>query len=238
MYKEKVLVTSSDVDNHLNLKVSSIFRLMQMVSTNHSEQLNVGQKDTIDKGICWVITRMKVEIYQYPKMNEEIVVTTHPGKINRFLFPRYYQIYDKKGHLLIAGCALWVLVDLNTRRLIAKPFEGKKFPEETNKDDIELPGKVVDEELDKIEDRKIRYNDIDLNGHLNNTKYIEYIIDIKSKEFYDHRQVKSILMNYEKELKEGEVVSLYSKGENDFKVYGKKEGNICFASYIETAERK
>ena len=131
MHKEKVLVTSIDVDNHLNLKVSSIFKFMQMVSTNHSEELHIGQKDMIDQGICWVLIRMKVEIYKYPKMNDEIVVATHPGEIDRFLFPRFYEIYDKKGNLLIAGSSIWVLVNMSTRRVVVKPFEGRTFKGET-----------------------------------------------------------------------------------------------------------
>ena len=238
MYKEKVLITSNDVDNHLNLKVSSIFKFMQMVSTNHSEKLHIGQKDTIDVGMCWVITRMQVVIYDYPKLNDEIVVTTHPGEVNRFLFPRYYEIYDKKGKLLIAGTSIWVLIDMATRKLLTKPFEGRKFPVEKCKDDIALPEKVNNVDYVKVEDRKVRYNDIDLNGHLNNTKYIEYIIDMKNKDFYDEYQVKSILVNYDKEIREGEVVSLFTHGDDDFYVRGEKEGSTCFSSYIEVEKRR
>lgn len=238
MYKEKVFITSNDVDNHLNLKVSSIFKFMQMVSTNHSEKLHIGQKDTIDVGMAWVIIRMQVVIYDYPKLNDEIIVTTHPGEANRFLFPRFYQIYDKKGKLLIAGSTLWCVIDMNTRRVLLNPFKDRKFPVEKNKDDIALPEKVSKVEYEKVEDRKVRYNDIDMNGHLNNVKYIEYIIDMKNKDFYDNNQVKSILINYEKELKEGELVSLSTNGDNDFYVKGEKDDSVCFTSYVETEKRR
>ena len=238
MHKEKVLVTSIDVDNHLNLKVSSIFKFMQMVSTNHSEELHIGQKDTIDQGICWVLIRMKVEIYKYPKMNDEIIVATHPGEIDRFLFPRFYEIYDKKGNLLIAGSSIWVLVNMSTRRVVVKPFEGRTFKGETCKDDIPLPERVNLAEVNLVEKRKVRYNDIDLNGHLNNTKYIEFIIDMKNKEFYDKNQVKSILVNYEKEAREGENISLFMHGDSDFYVKGEKDNSTCFTAYIETEKRK
>ena len=237
MYQEKVLITSNDVDNHLNLKVPSIFRLMQMVSTNHSEKLSLGQKDTIDKGLCWVIIRSKVVIYKYPKMNDEIVVTTHPGEVNKFLFPRFYAIYDHKGNLLISGSSIWVLVDIKTRRLVTRPFEGRTFPSETHKDDIGLPEKLNLPQLDKIEDRKVRYNDIDLNGHLNNTKYIDYIIDTKNKEFYDEFQVKSVNICYDKEIREGETISLYSDNEDNFSIRGEKDGLTCFSAFIEVEKR-
>ena len=76
MYREKLLITSNDVDDHLNLKVSSIFKFMQMVSTNHSEKIHVGQKDTIDVGMCWVITRMQVVIRRTSLWIEKLFVGT------------------------------------------------------------------------------------------------------------------------------------------------------------------
>ena len=237
MHKEKVLVTSIDVDNHLNLKVSSIFKFMQMVSTNHSEELHIGQKDTIDQGICWVLIRMQVEIYKYPKMNDEIVVATHPGEIDRFLFPRFYEIYDKKGNLLIAGSSIWVLVNMNTRRVVVKPFEGRTFKGETCKDDIPLPEKIELGELPKYEDRKVRYNDIDLNGHLNNVKYIEYIVDTRSKEFYDEYQIESVIVNYDKEVREGQTITLYVDGKSDFQVKGEVEGKTSFSAKVGVRKR-
>ena len=238
MYKEKVFVTSNDVDNHLNLKVSSIFKFMQMVSTNHSEKLHIGQKDTIDVGKCWVIVRFQVVIYNYPKLNDEIIVATHPGEANKFLFPRYYQIYSKKGELLIAGSALWVLIDMNSRRVLINPFGDRKFPIESSKDDIALPNKVEKVEYKKFEDRKVRYNDIDMNGHLNNVKYIEYIVDTKNKEFYDDNQIKSILINYDKEIKEGETISISTYGDHDFYVKGEVGNSVNFTSFVEVEKRR
>ena len=237
MHKEKVLVTSIDVDNHLNLKVSSIFKFMQMVSTNHSEELHIGQKDTIDQGICWVLIRMKVEIYKYPKMNDEIIVATHPGEIDRFLFPRFYEIYDKKGNLLIAGSSIWVLVNMSTRRVVVKPFEGRTFKGETCKDDIPLPEKIELGELPKYEDRKVRYNDIDLNGHLNNVKYIEYVVDTRSKEFYDEYQIESVVVNYDKEVREGQTIALYVDGKSDFQVKGVVEEKTSFSAKVGVRKR-
>ena len=237
MHKEKVLVTSIDVDNHLNLKVSSIFKFMQMVSTNHSEELHIGQKDTIDQGICWVLIRMKVEIYKYPKMNDEIIVATHPGEIDRFLFPRFYEIYDKKGNLLIAGSSIWVLVNMSTRRVVVKPFEGRTFKGETCKDDIPLPEKIELGELPKYEDRKVRYNDIDLNGHLNNVKYIEYIVDTRSKEFYDEYQIESVIVNYDKEVREGQTIALYVDGKSDFQIKGIVEEKTSFSAKVGVKKR-
>lgn len=234
MYKEKIVITSNDVDKFLNLKVSSFFKYFQQVSTKHSEIIKVGTADTIDKGMCWVIIRMEVKIYDYPKMNEEVVVTTHPGEVKMFLFPRYYEMYDKKGKLLASSSSIWVVLDSKTRRVLNKPFGDRKFPSETSKDDIELPEKIKIGELQKVEDRVVRYSDIDLNGHLNNTKYIDYILDTKETGYFDKNIIKRIAVNYDKELREGETVSLYT---SDNVIQGKHENTSCFVAYIECENR-
>ena len=53
------------------------------------------------------------------------------------------------------------------------PFD-KDIEGEDQVDQLPLADKVEHvEDLSFVEERKVRYNDIDLNGHLNNTKYIE-----------------------------------------------------------------
>ena len=210
MYKEKIKITSVDVDGNLNLKMPSIFKFFQQVSSNHSEILGVGKKDTIDKNMCWVITRFKVVVYEYPKLNDEIVVSTHPGETMKFLFPRYYQIYSKKGKLLVSACAIWLILNQETRRVVAKPFGNNVFKAERSKDDIAVPESINLDgfELNEVEKRLVRYNDTDLNGHLNNTKYVVYILDVFDRDFHNSHELKEIQINYEKEIREKQTVTL------------------------------
>ena len=236
MYKEKIIINSNDVDKFLNLKVSSFFKFFQQVSTNHSEKINVGTADTIDKGMCWVVYRMEVAIYEYPKMNEKIIVTTHPGETNKFIFPRFYEMYSKKGQLLASASSLWIVLNMNTRRIVTRPFGDRVLKGEVSKDDIELPEKIVFDELEKIEDRKVRNSDTDLNGHLNNTKYIDYVLDTNEPGFLDENAVKRILVNYDKELKEGEYVELFANKDRNI-VQGKRGNDTCFVAQIEYRKR-
>ncbi len=238
MYKEKVLVTSIDVDNHLELKISSIFKFLQFVATNHAETIHVGQADTIDKGMCWVVIKMYVEITRLPVLNEEIVVTTHPGQTKGFFFPRYFQIFDKKGNLLINASSMWCLLNIESRKVETHPFNNiKQFKFETSKYDLPIFGRIEDKELSKIENRRVRYNDIDLNGHLNNVKYIEYIIDLHNKEYYDKYRVTNLLVSYEKEIKDGQLVTIYSDNQLEETVKGVVDGTIHFKAVISHKER-
>ncbi len=233
MYQEKIFVNSNDVDDHFDLKISTIFKYFQQVSTNHSELLGLGKKDTFDKGMFWVITRMHVKIYKMPKMLDTLTVTTHPGDSMMFIFPRYYQIYDQDGDLCIAASAAWVLLDNKTHKVITKPFgDGYSFKGESLPEDLKLPDRVTYDNVFKVETRKVRYNDIDLNGHLNNTKYIDYIIDTHDINFYKKFRVKEILINYEKEISNNDLVDLYTDGKMPEIIVGDVESAHSFVAKV------
>lgn len=238
MYQEKFFISSGDVDDHFDLKLSSIFQYFQIVSTNHSELLGLGKKETWDKGMCWVITRMKVVIYKMPKMLDTVVVKTHPGEIMSFLFPRFYQIYSLEGELLVAGSACWTLLNANTHKVIVKPVQSViAYPSEKHPDDINLPERVLGNDLSLVDTRKVRYSDIDLNGHVNNVKYIEYIVDTHDVHFYQKNRIDEIVINFEREITINDEVKLSSNALNPEVVVGDVDGVRRFSAKISYQRR-
>ena len=97
MYQEKVIIGSNDIDATLTLRISSLFKIIQDVIMHHTEVLNIGVSETIEKGILWVISRCQMEITRLPVYQEEITVITYPGdtKLN-MIYPRYIKILDKR----------------------------------------------------------------------------------------------------------------------------------------------
>ena len=239
MYQEKFFITSGDVDDHFDLKLSSIFTYFQIVSTNHSELLGLGKKETWDKGMCWVITRMKVVIYKLPKMLDTVIVKTHPGEIMSFLFPRFYQIYNEDGELLVAGSACWTLLDANTHKVIVKPVESAiAYPSEKHPDDISLPERVIGNDLSLVDTRRVRYSEIDLNRHVNNVKYIEFVIDTHDVEFFNKHYISEIVINFEREIMINDEVKFFSNGETPEIIVGEVDGVRRFSCKIAYSERK
>ena len=239
IYQEKIFINSNDVDDHFDLKISTIFKYLQQVSTNHSELIGLGMKDTVDKGMFWVITRMRVKILKMPHMLETLTVTTHPGNMMMFLFPRFYEVYNESGELVILASSVWALLDINTHKVVTKPLEeGFDYEGTSLSEDLPTPGKVIFDKLIKIEDRKVRYNDIDLNRHLNNTKYIDYIIDTHDINFYKKYRVNEILINYEKEIKNGDSVEIFTDGNMPEIIVGDVEGNHNFSAKVTYEKRE
>ena len=223
MVKEKFVITSNDVDRYNNLKISSLFRFFQDVATVHINSLGAGHNDIIKQNLLWVIIRIDVKLYAPITVADEIVVSTHAGENRACLFDRYFQIYNRKGKLIGAASSLWTLIDKDTRKVCMKP-NIKVIKPEHDKDDIPVPEKIVGEATNKVDERKARYSEIDLNGHLNNVEYIKYIFDIHPSSFYQDHVVKEISVNYDKEIKEGDVVTLYSEVKDNVEIVKGKLG--------------
>ena len=206
MYKKVFAVSNNDVDKRFKLKVSAIFRYFQDVALKATETLGVDSISLSKRNIDWVITRMSVEIKRLPDCNEEITVHTYPGKDMAMLYPRYFYIMDAKGDVIVSSSSIWALIDNTTRKVIVDRDVIAKLPPETYDCQLDLPEKIAIPENNRfIEKRTIHYSDLDFNSHMNNVRYVELLMDVHDTVFYDTHTVKSITLNYMRELKAGTI---------------------------------
>ena len=215
MFIKNYVISNNDVDSNFELKVSAIFRLFQDVALLATSDLGVDSMSLSKRNIDWVITRMMVEIKRLPKCNEQICVYTYPGKDMAMLYPRYFFIKDAQGEIIIRSSSIWCLIDNDSRKVIVDKDVIKKLPEETHESQLPFPEKIslpVDSRF--IEKRVIHYSDLDFNTHMNNVRYIELLMDVHDSSFHKEHQVKSITLNYLKEIKEKEAVEIYASASN------------------------
>ena len=213
MYKEEVIISSNDIDASLHVKIACLMRIIQDVIMHHTEVLGVGQSETIDKNIIWVVTRIKMEITRLPKYQEKVVIKTYPGQTTAILYPRYLYIEDMNGNVIFRLSSIWALLNKETRQVTNSKIISERIVPEVHENELPLPEKVdIGEDIVLKETRKVHYSDVDLNGHLNFTKYIEYFEDLHNNDFYGKHHPKTIILNYSKEIKEGQTVNIYAFG--------------------------
>ena len=233
MYSKQIIVGPSDADQNQNAKVSALFVYMQDVAMEHAEELGIGKEAVMDKGMLWVITRYSLTIKRLPKYLEEITAITYQGDDMKFIFPRYYIFKDKKGNTLATAAATWMVINRETHQVNFSPFIGKELPHEHMDEEEPLPEKIQPKEVSLIDRRITRNSDVDVNNHLNNTRYIEYIFDSHKLDFYDKHQIKHLLLSYKKEIKINQEVEIYSSSSSPEYIQAKVDGETCFEALIE-----
>ena len=235
MYSEKFLIDSNEVDPFLDLSIPGLFRLLQAIAGAGVEAIGAGKTETTDKGYMWVLTRMDVEISKMPRYMDEIELTTYPGEQIGCFYFRHFFARSKNGEVIFRVASTWALLQASTRKVVMRsPFPHPLTPEKAD-GELGRPEKLqAPESMVEVERRRVTYSMCDLNGHLNNTRYLELIVDVKNRAFYEKHTPVSIVLNFEKEIQEGEEVSicLSSQDENPYTLVGKVNGEERFLARL------
>ena len=237
MYKKSYIVSNNDVDARFLLKIPTIFRYFQDVALVATSEAKVDAMSLSEKNIDWVIMRMSVEIKRLPKCEEEIFVYTYPGKDMAMLYPRYFFIKDKDDNIIIRSSSIWALINNDSRKVIMDRDVVAKLPPEEREDQLPLPLKIaIPEDMNFIEKRKIHYSDLDFNSHMNNVRYVELLMDAHDANFYKEHRVSAINLNYLKEIKEKEEVSVYTDSSNPETISVSTGDTLAFLGKVSFAD--
>jgi acyl-ACP thioesterase len=213
IFKKKYIVQPSETDFRRQLKLSSLFVYLQDMATEHAYNIGVG-RDVLQKkyGIIWVLNRVKVEVLKYPTFKEEIIIETWPEQPEKVQFNRNFLVYDKDGNIIARAFSQWVVIDFSTRRLRRSSIIEEQFPKVDRERAIDCTQSKLKPtgNLNLSYKKTVGYSDIDINEHLNNAKYIDYIMDCFSLENHKKYNIKSIEIDYMHEALPGEIIQLYT----------------------------
>lgn len=230
--KEYVLRTS-DFNPNESLHNSSVLDLFQDSAGYHSFFLGCGLTDFAKKGYCWVLVGVRFEKLNDFKMYSAVKVKTWPLKPSFVKFRREFLIYDEDGNLLCKGDTLWTIIDMQTRKIVGvnEIYKGiSDYKEEKTISDrfskITLPN---EEDFKFCATHQVTRSDIDMNGHVNNIRYANFVVDALGNEV---DSFKYFAIDYNKELRYGNSVNIYC-AKTDNKIFVK---GICGADLIFTAE--
>ena len=211
------------------LRISRLFVFLQEAALHHTEQLGAGRAKTLDRGFLWVVTMQHAQIKRLPEYDEEIKLTSWPGKTMHVMFPRYYSVTDSKGEEIIRGSALWMLMDMKSRRMIFPESEGIGIEGTVTGNEYELPKSIKPEETDSNYSFTVPYSFTDINGHLTNTKYFDIAEDI-TLNTASNKAPKYVAVEYSGEARYGENVDIsFCQDKNSIFLSGtKNDGKKVF----------
>lgn len=213
-WEESFNVRIYDTDFNNKIKISSIFNYMQEAATNHADHLNWGREELIDKKLFWVLSRVRVDVLDFPEFGDKVKIETWPKGIEKLFALRDFKIFNSKGQTIAKATSSWLIIDSEKLR----PQRPKVFIENTGnfkKDHAlsEVPGKISEcKEKELIFKKRVGYSDIDINQHMNNVKYVELITDSFSQTKFKRQKIKTMQVNFLSECKFGNEIQVF-KGE-------------------------
>ncbi len=234
IYEKSFTLRTSDFNCYRKISPASVLDLFQVVAGEHANILGCGFDSLYAKQLLWVLIRIKYEVIAQPEMYQTVKVKTWPLPPSRVGFQREYLMEDEQGNPLIKASSDWVVIHSEERKIVCATdiYPDMEFVTEKNFDG--RLKKVPD--FEQTGDGLIvcpRFSQLDMNGHVNNTKYANYAMDALEPSEGDC--IKAFQVDYRHEVKKGDKVTVYvSRADNTALIKGASEsGEVMFACKVD-----
>ena len=209
IYQTDFKITEREVDCYGRLMPSMILFYAQQVAGMHSTEMTVGYEVLIKRRMFWAVTRHKVQVTRLPRLGETIHVETWPMPTTRVAYPRSVVAYDADGRECFRAISLWVLMDLDTRNMILPGKSGITVTGTVRGTELAIPNGLIPRQLASDTDRSVCFTDLDRNGHMNNTRYLDWIEDLFPSSFHREHSLKEFTVCYLAEAREGQRLTMH-----------------------------
>ena len=163
----------------------------------------------VSKNMFWAIIRQKVQITRVPLEGETIRLETWAMPATRTYFPRSTVAYDADGKEIFRSLSMWILMDMKNRSMVLPGKSGIEVQGLLTGSELKAPGSLAPKNLTHITPRRVGYSDLDRNGHMNNTRCLEWIGDLLPSAFHAGHTPAEIIICYHAEGREGDILDLH-----------------------------
>ena len=207
-YRMEAMVEDIHVDRYGCLRPSALLYFAQVAAGRHSALLGADYDALAAKGLFWAVTRHGVTIHRMPRTGEQILVETWPMPATRVAYPRMVVARDREGKLLFEVLSLWVLMDIQSRSMVLPGKSGVDVPGVLKGTEPESPRSLPPVQNGSAVRRTVTYSCLDRNGHMNNTRYTDWVDDLTSSDFHAAHRLAGFTLCYLSEAREGDTVTL------------------------------
>jgi medium-chain acyl-[acyl-carrier-protein] hydrolase len=235
MFEKEFDLRYFEMDKYGCASPTTIITLLQEAAADHCFSINHGLYDLYNQNIGWILLSGFLQMERYPLYKEKIIVRTWLSNYTTIKGQRENIIYDGQRRVIGRAKGLWLFFDIERRRPI-RIFDDimekwNCFEEESVSCDINKKIEAVVSAAYKKSFSVCRY-DLDSNRHVNNLKYIQWLLEIIPDEIMDNYNLHSIEGRYIKEAQYGHSVESLATRENEphkfiHTIRDVEDNNIC-----------
>jgi medium-chain acyl-[acyl-carrier-protein] hydrolase len=214
-YSKTYTIRSYECDRNNHLRILTLMNIFQDMADDDATERGFGLDFCLQTGRTWMGSNYALEIGRLPNIHETIRIETWPSAKNKLSAYRDFEVFGEDGQSIIKASSQWILIDLARKRPISvadnmpwhQPLEERALATDFPK----LP------EVLRIDERfkfRVRFDDIDLNRHINNAVYILWATESVDEEFRLAHNPAKISINFRKEGYIGEKIEVLTEQEN------------------------
>jgi len=208
-YEQEFKVFSYFVDDKRRLTLPNLMYFMQEVAWAHSNNNQIGWHFLQTKNMFWALVKLYIKIERMPQWNETIRIKTWGRPSELIVYPREFEVFDEQNQCIIKATSAWVILDKEHFRPQQIHLENEKF--------IVFDHCVLERRIPKIPSIQIPLNplfssvlhsDIDMNNHVNNTRYASWIMDNYGHVFHQKHILKTCNIHFLSQTNYGDQIAI------------------------------
>ena len=215
IFSQKFEVSAVHVDCYGRAKPSSLLYFAQEAAGTHCLCLGTDWETLAKRDLFWAVLRHRVQITRLPVLGETVTVQTWPMPTTRSSFPRATVAYDEAGQELFRIISLWVLMNTQSRTMVLPGKSGIALHGSTFGNELTPPGSILPKEMENHTLRYVGYCELDRNGHMNNTRYMDWVDDLLPSAFHAEHPAQEFTVCYLAEALEGQQIDLHWQLDGD-----------------------
>ena len=208
IFRQTYKIEDMHLDCFGRVKPSVLLYFAQEAAGQHCNLLGTDWDTLAQQQLFWAVTRHRVQITRLPTRGETVTVETWPMPTTRVAYPRSTVCYDSNGNELFRMISLWVLMNTQTRAMVLPGKSGITVTGTLRGNELAAPGSLVPKQLSNTVMRTVGYTELDRNGHMNNTRYMDWVDDLLPSAFHGAHPAREFSICYLSEAREQQQIEL------------------------------
>ena len=209
-----------------------LLRLMQDLAGADADRRGCGRSDLLRHGCVWVLIKNRLSAARWPEAGETLTLTTWPMQGRRGFYPRYFELNDASGAVLLRAESVWAIIEVESRTMVTLEALGAEMAG-VEEGEFRPPARLRLPAGGEVYDFTPRPEQIDVNRHMNNAAYLDAAEELLPASFAG-REIAAVAIDYEHELPPDCRAQIRIAPEPDACSFeGTLEDKICFRLRIE-----
>ena len=206
IFKDTYKTRYSELDCNLQLKHSSLLQLLQDIASEDAEGKGFGYSFLASKDLGWFLLKYHIEFNDIPKGICDIEIQTESRGYNKLFAFRDFEVLSNNSSIARATTT-WGLIDLSTKNMtnVVETLSNNKNISffEKRENDLKYNKITSIQEVTTQKEFEVRYDDLDVNQHVNNSNYILWAFEALDFDFRKNKKLKTLDILFKKEAKYG-----------------------------------
>ena len=207
VWTETVPVRSSDLTPHGTVSVPALCTSLQEVAGHHADALGVSMRRLRANDQAWALSRLDIEFDRPPAWADQLTIETWPSGLDGLYATREF-VLSVDGTPVGRSTSRWFVLDTERRRPVRPPrlLYDLEPPDRAPALPHDLDALPAPENIDHEHSWTARYHDLDLNRHVNSTRYLEWALRTLPDELLDTHRCAGVALEFRAEATLGTPV--------------------------------